>query len=200
MVRENPGFFGIDSGNPDLIYTGEQVNLQSMFDAAQERGIIPAEANPGGEEVASYQSDTEMSESLVNTDSSDNTSLPENIESSGFVLSGNNTNMASQIENYLNTHSNYLDFEQARLYFDSVLAEGNYDLIRENIIKNYGGDEVYIKSVGIDTNTGNQIVDFTNSPDPKNGTYFRYDMESQQFIDTYIEKPGLFARLRTLFA
>ncbi|MFW0871408.1 MAG: hypothetical protein ACKKL4_03070 [Patescibacteria group bacterium] len=230
MVRDNPGAFGIDSNNPDLIYTGEDINLQAMFDTAQERGIIPAEANPAGEALDTSKNLAEMRgesagemEQLIEEDSIEDTKaeldairaeladmaqdVRDYIEGGGdgalgteAVLSGTPQEMASEMEAYLQDGSQLMSYEYARPYFDTVLASGSYDLIKQNILENFGGEEVYVKAIGIDPETGHKIVDFTNINDPINGTYFRYDLESGQFTGSHIEKPGLFARLRTFFS
>jgi hypothetical protein len=200
-----------------------------MFDAAQNQGIISAEANPAFEATIAPEVTPQLAgepaepsrESPENTTDSEIdatkdelesirqevadtvTEMREHIEgknapveaSPDSFLRGTPTQMAEQMEEYLVRGDQLMNFEEARPYFDSVLAEDNYDRIKQNILENYGGEEVYVKAVGVNPNTGNQIVDFTNNSNPNNGTYFRYDMQNQSFIDMNVEKPGLFSRL-----
>jgi hypothetical protein len=192
MVRANPAAFRVDSSHPDLIYAGEDINLQAMFDAAEQQGIIPASANPALEPL-------QQAPEITPQPAGEPAEAPpiETLENSNpeTLLSGSPTQMATQMEEYLQDESRVMVFEDARPYFDSVLAEGNYDFIKQNILDNYGGEEVYVKAVGVNPETGNQVVDFTNNNDPNNGTFFRYDLESQQFIGQNIDKPGFFSRL-----
>lgn len=64
MVRSNPAAFGVDSSNPDLIYTGEDINLQAMFDSAEHQGIIPPEANPHIEDAPQPRESVDNTEAV----------------------------------------------------------------------------------------------------------------------------------------
>jgi|GEM_PF-3940933 len=222
MVRANPEMFGIDSNNPDLILVGEEINLQAMFDQAQANGIVSPEQNPG---VGILTTETtpetntvfeapdatpvnptmiesvERSMDEIYTDPVEG--VIESVVDSQIQLTGSLGDMADQMEDFFQTNTINLPYSDVQPFISERLSQDIYELIRSNILETSGGDDVFVKSVGIasqDTafsQAGDQLITFTDSSDPTDATRFVYNLDQGQF-DTelsYRESPSLLASL-----
>ena len=207
MVRANPEMFGIDSSNPDLIFTGEDINLQAMFDQAQSDGIITIDQNPNGSFEAEMVRVDPPVEAQPSVDTNTSDVAPETVtgtpETSNVELQGgiDSTSGVEDITNYLNSHSENLPITQIAPFLQETMGE-NFDSLQTSIASEYGGSGVFVESLYVTDPGGEPMIRFSTESVEGQGVLIDYNVAEQQVTEVTknTQNAGFFDNLMSMFS